>query len=77
MQDIFEVSRCEWRMFLHICLLFYLPIVHTQTPLVGSGLEWAHNLLVLVGLVFPTKGCFWPSDPMTPLIPHEFSLFPP
>ena len=30
----------------------------TQTPLDGPGLEWAHNLLVLVGLVFPTKGCF-------------------
>ena len=47
----------------------------TQTPLDGPGLEWAHNLLILVGLVFPTKGCFWPSDLVAPLVPHEFYLF--
>ena len=58
-------------------LLYKLRIitVRTQTPLDGPGLEWAHNLLILVGLVFPTKGCFWPSDLVAPLVPHEFYLF--
>ena len=48
--------------------------MRTQTPLDGPSLEWAHNLLVLVGLVFPTKGCFQPSDLVAPPFPRILSF---
>ena len=42
----------------------------------GRAQNWTHNLLVLVGLVFPTESSSWSSDPTAPLNPHKFSLFP-
>ena len=50
---------------------------YPKLRLMGQAQNGAHNLLIQVGLVFPTKGSSWPSDPTAPLIPYEFPLFPP
>ena len=57
------------------CLTWLMCIPKFQ--LMGWAWNGAHNLLILGGLVFSTKDSSWPSDPTTPLNPHEFSLFPP